>query len=359
MKRQINRCTRCGLPETYPGVKFNAQNICNYCVHYDLFKDREKSYKRALRKELLRIIEKTRKGNKAPYDCVLAYSGGKDSTYLLHFLKNTLGLNVVAHTLDNGFISSTALMNIERTVEMLNVDLRITKPPPTLLKRVFTYALVQQTPYPKEILAMMSPLCTVCQGMVLGTTIKLAMRLRIPLMFVGYTPGQYPAISLENFLKAGSCAYLSKSVFKDDPLDIIKIIRDPLDERFGDKIDPYYFKSQYIGPREQVPIVLFPFHVLLDYDENRILRELRKLGWMRPKDTDPCSTNCMINALGNYMSMQRLRYHPYAGELSFLVRSSGKMDRLTAIEAQNADRHSPAMIYSLKKLGLSDSFLRH
>lgn len=358
MKNRINRCIRCALPETYPGVKFNDQNICNYCVHYDLFKDREKLNKRALSKEFVRIIEETKKGKKARYDCIVAYSGGKDSTYLLHFLKNEFRLNVLAHTLDNGFMSPTALANINRTVEMLNVDLRITRPPPKLLKKIFTYALVQQTPYPKEVLAMMSPLCTVCQGMVLGTTLKLAIKLKIPLMFVGYTPGQYPAISIENFLKVGSCAYLSNSVYKDDPLDIIKIVRDPLDERFGDKIDAYYFKSQYIGPTEQVPKVLFPFHVLLDYDENRILGELSKLGWTKPKDTDPCSTNCLLNTLGNYACVKRLKYHPYIGELSYLVRSSGKINRSSAIEAEKVDKNSHAMTYSLKKLGFTDNILR-
>lgn len=348
---ELKRCKRCALPETYPGVEFNQDNICNYCFYFDLYKERAKIIRSKLKKEFTKIINGVKR-RKNKYDCIVAYSGGKDSTFLLFFLKNKFNLKILAHTLDNSFISPTAIKNIKKITRNLNIKYISTKPPMVLLKKIFNYALTQKTPYPKEILSMMSPLCVTCQGMVFGTTLKLAKRFRIPLMFIGYTPGQYPIISLENYFKVNSCIYFSSEVYKDDPLDIIKICRDVLDERFGQEIDAYYFKSQYIKKDEFVPKVLFPFHALIDYDEKKIYKELSELGWEKPKDTDPCSTNCLLNTLGNFAASKQLRFHPYIGELSFLVRER-KMTYEEAIKAEEIDENSFAMSYSLGRLGLT------
>lgn len=346
----LRRCKRCALPETYPGLQFNQDNICNYCFYYDTYKEREEIIKSKLKREFTEEINKIkRKSNK--YDCVVAYSGGKDSTFLLNFLKKRFKLKILAHTLDNGFTSPTAIKNIKKITNKLNIKLITTRPPAGLLKKIFSYALTNKTPYPKEVLSMMSPLCVICQGMVFGTTLKLAKRLKIPLMFIGYTPGQYPIISLENYLKVNSCVFFSSEVYKDDPLDIIKISRDCLNERFGEEIDGYYFKSQYIKMDEFVPKVLFPFHALINYDEKTIYKELSKLGWEKPKDTDPCSTNCLLNTLGNFAAMKQLHFHPYIGELSFLVRE-GKISYQDALESEYIDENSFAMLHAMKKLNL-------
>jgi predicted PP-loop superfamily ATPase len=344
------RCGQCGLPNTYPGIKFNAAHTCNYCLYYELYQDRELAIKKQLEKAFYKIIRDAKK-NKNQYDCVVAYSGGKDSTFLLAHLKNKFGLKILAHTLDNDFVSSQAHRNIKRITRALGVKSKITKPKKELLKEIFTYALTGNIPYPKEILAMMSRVCAVCLGMVFGTTINLAIRHKIPLMFIGFTPGQYPAISLENFLKVNSCIFLSDKVYKDDPLDILKIISDPIREKFGEKVKDYYFKSQYIDKGLAVPKVLLPYHALLDYDEKNILREIEKLGWLKPQDTDACSTNCLLNTVGNLASLKQLKYHPYIGELGYLVRQ-GKLGRNEAIEAEKTKANSFAMRYSLKKLGL-------
>jgi hypothetical protein len=328
--KNIKRCNRCGLPYSYPGIQFNKDNICNYCVYFDLYKEREEAIKIELKKEFSKAIKETKR-KKHKYDCIVAYSGGKDSTFLLHFLKKKFGLNILAHTLDNGFVSPTALQNIKRIAKVLNIKYKITKPDFEILKSLFTYALTEKIPYPQEILAMLSQVCAVCIGMVFSTTLNLAIELKIPLMFIGFTPGQYPAISLENFLKVKSCMFLSDRVYRDDPLDVIKIVADPIREKFGEKVNKYFFRSQYYPKGLCVPKILFPFHALLDYDEHEIIKEISKLGWRKPKDTDTCSTNCLLNTVGNYTCIKQLDYHPYIGELSYLVRM-GKMKLDEALE---------------------------
>jgi len=348
----MKRCKKCGLPKSYPGVQFNKDNICNYCVYFEFYKKREEEIKRQLKKEFIKVIEEVRrKTHKSIYDCIVAYSGGKDSTFLLYFLKKKFNLKILAHTLDNGFVSPQALRNIKKVINILDIDHKITRPRFEIMKKVFTYALTERIPYPKEVIAMMSQVCAVCLGMVLGTTLKLAIRLKVPLIFVGFTPGQYPAISLENFLKVKSCFFLSYKVYRDDPLDIIKIISDPVREKFGREINRYYFKSQYVSKRLFIPKTLLPFHALLDYDEGKILKEIAKLGWKRPQDTDTCSTNCLINTVGNYAHIRQWKFHPYVGELSYLVRE-GKIRREDVISSEKIDENAYALRHTLDKLGL-------
>ena len=87
---------------------------------------------------------------------------------------------------------------------------------------------------------MMSSVCATCIGMIIAYAFQLASRKKIPLVFVGFTPGQDPDVSYENFLKSQSCIYFSDSVNKDDPPDIIKKIRDPIDESCGEEAGNYY-----------------------------------------------------------------------------------------------------------------------
>jgi hypothetical protein len=30
----MKRCTKCILPENYPGITFNEEDICNHCITY-------------------------------------------------------------------------------------------------------------------------------------------------------------------------------------------------------------------------------------------------------------------------------------------------------------------------------------
>ena len=60
------------------------------------------------------------------YDCLLLYSGGKDSTYVVSKLLH-MGLNVLAYFFDNGYTSEQAYKNIIHSFEQFQVDYVIDK----------------------------------------------------------------------------------------------------------------------------------------------------------------------------------------------------------------------------------------
>ena len=68
----------------------------------------------------------------------------------------------------------------------------------------------------------------------------------------------------------------------------------------------------------------FPYSInplaFSDYNEETMLRVAQNLGWEEPDDTDANSTNCLLNSFANQIHIEKFGFHPYAFEISGLVR---------------------------------------
>lgn len=113
--RPLRRCSKCLLPETFPFIEYDELGTCNYCKHYTI-KNEPKPIK-----ELFDLVEPYRRSDGRP-DCIVPYSGGRDSTYTLHVVKNVLKLNPVAFTYDWGMVNDLARRNIARVCGKLAVE---------------------------------------------------------------------------------------------------------------------------------------------------------------------------------------------------------------------------------------------
>jgi len=111
----LRRCTRCILPESFPYISFDEKGVCNYCRNYRL-----KNQPRPL-DELLDILKPYRRNDGRP-DCIVPFSGGRDSTYALHVIVEELGLNPIAFTYDWGMVTDLARRNIARVCGKLGVE---------------------------------------------------------------------------------------------------------------------------------------------------------------------------------------------------------------------------------------------
>lgn len=111
---RLRRCTRCILPETMPFIEFDDAGVCNYCRNYRLVKPRGVE-------ELERLVAPHRRRD-GGYDCLVGLSGGRDSTYGLHYLKTVLKMNPVAFTYDWGMVTDLARRNISRICGQLGVE---------------------------------------------------------------------------------------------------------------------------------------------------------------------------------------------------------------------------------------------
>ncbi len=89
----IKFCKECIMPNSRPRIVFNEKGICNACLHS---KKKQKINWLNRKSEFLELVEKikfdTKKNNRL-YDCVVPWSGGKDSTSIAIKLKFEFDLN--------------------------------------------------------------------------------------------------------------------------------------------------------------------------------------------------------------------------------------------------------------------------
>jgi len=110
----MRRCTRCLLPETFPGIDFDQNGICNYCHSYQpmVVLGEEK---------FIQFLSKY-KGKGNHYDCIVAFSGGRDSSYVLHQIVKKFGMRTLALTVDSGALTPEGYRNIEHAIKNLGID---------------------------------------------------------------------------------------------------------------------------------------------------------------------------------------------------------------------------------------------
>ncbi|ROT46365.1 glucosamine 6-phosphate synthetase [Pusillimonas sp. NJUB218] len=113
-KHNLRRCTKCLLTETMPYISFDAAGVCNYCHHYRL------RNKPRPKEELFALVEPYRrlKGD----ECIVPFSGGRDSCYGLHLIVNELKMRPVTYTYDWGMVTDLGRRNISRMCAELGVE---------------------------------------------------------------------------------------------------------------------------------------------------------------------------------------------------------------------------------------------
>jgi len=114
--RSINlrRCTKCVLPETMPFISFDSEGVCNYCRSY-----KPRNIPKA-KEELFALVEKYRRQH--DNDCIVPFSGGRDSCYGLHLVVNELKMKPIAYTYDWGMVTDLGRRNISRMCAKLGVE---------------------------------------------------------------------------------------------------------------------------------------------------------------------------------------------------------------------------------------------
>lgn len=120
-------CKKCVMPDTRPGIKFNEEGVCSACQAYE---NRKNIDWNARFKELEAICDKYR-GMNGPngYDCMIAVSGGKDSHYQVHLMKDIMHMNPLLVSAEDNFpMTNAGIHNIKNISEAFGCDIISMKP---------------------------------------------------------------------------------------------------------------------------------------------------------------------------------------------------------------------------------------
>jgi len=106
-------CKRCLTPDSRPRIEFNKNGICNGCITSD--KNKKIDWK-SREKEFLELIDNYR-SKEGGYDCVVPWSGGKDSSSIAYKLKHVYGLNPLLVTFSPLIFNDVGIYNREQMIQ--------------------------------------------------------------------------------------------------------------------------------------------------------------------------------------------------------------------------------------------------
>lgn len=280
-------CASCGISARYPGISFDDDGVCDLCLMYERESERVHSYF-GVQETLTERLRSASEGRETSYDCLLLFSGGKDSTYVLYQLVS-MGLRVMTFTFDNGFISRAALRNVESVTSALGVE-HVTATHHDQ-KRVFLESLNEH-----------KSVCNGCFRSLLELSTRLAHERGIPSIITGLSRGQIIDERLSWFH--------SRGVF--DPEEIEQGLR------MGRTA--YHRGAVEASALSSVEVVDFFRYSGVSKDGIRDFLRLHSPAWSEPTDTGFCSSNCMINDVGVYVHTIERGFHNYESPTRWEVR---------------------------------------
>lgn len=293
----MKRCSRCILPETYPDITFDENSICNKCDEYD-----EKWGKRDLNKlqnELVSIFSWAKEQGKK-YDCIVPFSGGKDSTYTLYLCRKVYDLKVLAVNFKNGLQTEAAYRNMESAVGTLDVGFATYGPPWSLMKKLYAH-----------FLRTAGHFCWPCDMGIWATVYRIAEQEDVPLVVSGFSA------QIES--RGAKIYSYNNQFFKNVVGDLIT------SHEYKDFLAPTRFQAglrrlkHYRLTRYRRGISLPDY---LDWDD-KVIKETvdREVGWSKGESLSKDHVDCLFAPMKNYLVVQKWGFGEKTTKYSAMVRA--------------------------------------
>jgi N-acetyl sugar amidotransferase len=176
MKESLKRCNNCLLPETQETITFDNDGVCNVCRQQENKKERIDWSKK--KEQFIELINQYK--GKYDYDCIVPYSGGKDSTYTLYSLVKEFGLKPLVVCFDHGFLRPKLKQNTERTMKKLGVDYLHFRPNWHVVKKLMLESLKRKGDF-----------CWHCHTGICSFPMQVAINFKVPLIIWGEPSAEY------------------------------------------------------------------------------------------------------------------------------------------------------------------------
>lgn len=344
-----DQCTKCLLPTDYLNIKINKDGVCNHCLSFQ-----ETNYLGD--KKLLEVIQGPLSLNSSKkYNCVVGFSGGRDSTYLLWYVVKVLKLKPLAVFSDDLFIPEIALENIRNTCKVLGVDLRAIKH--DNLKKCITHHLNAwiKRPVPESLMFI-----NVGERIGYETLVELeAIKEGVKLIWGGRTPIQESEKYKTELMKINNTGGKTSWI-----LGYLKQVS--LNPSLA--LNLFCLKTQYKEfkvrnwkqklIRENNLTIIHPFYDFVHWKEEEIENILfNDLGWQAPEGkTNTARFGCEIDTLRQFLFYRTLGYNDTNVDLSYLIRDG----QLTREEGQvkldeSLDISEDYIKYILNKAGVDEN----
>ena len=153
-------CKRCLYPENHPlNITFDNEGVCSGCrVHEE--KDTLDWAKRL--KKLKKIVEPYKSSSRSIHNCIVPVSGARDSYFIVHVVKNILGLNPLLVTYNKPYNPLLGIRNLSSLKTLFGCPLFTMTVSPERVKKIthetiktigsiYWHCIAGQTVFPVQI----------------------------------------------------------------------------------------------------------------------------------------------------------------------------------------------------------------
>lgn len=325
-------CTKCILPETHESIQFDEEGVCNICRQAEV--KHEKIDWDARRKMLDAIVDRYR--NKGEYDCIVPFSGGKDSTFQLWYVVKELGLKPLVVRYNHWGYRPLVSENNIRTFKKLNVDVLEFTSNLSVVKKLMLESLKETGDF-----------CWHCHTGVFAHTMQIAVRFNIPLIIWGESSSEYRAYhtaeELEELDEKAFNEIVDLGINADKMYELLHGTvskRDLMAFQFPSKaeLDKLGAKAIYLG------------NYVKWHTKHQVETIKRELGWQGqevegiPPQYDYEKIECRWQGIRDYCKYIK-RGHGRTNHLACIDIRNGEMDRAVGFDlAQKYDGKRPASL---------------
>lgn len=169
-------CKRCLYPANHPyGMVFDDQGVCMGCrVHEE--KD-ELDWDARLGKLQSIVHENAKRVARRGLDCIVPVTGAGDSYFIVHTVKNVLGMNPLLVSYNHEYNTKRGIRNLANLATVFDCDLVQSTLAPPLMKRITRHTLRKFGSMYWQVLAG-----------TLTFPVQVAVRFRVPLIIWGVQP---------------------------------------------------------------------------------------------------------------------------------------------------------------------------
>lgn len=172
----MKQCTKCLVPETVDTITFDKSGVCSVCRQIEYRDEKIDWIER--RKQLDKLVAGYR--GKGLYDCVVPFSGGKDSTFQLWFVAKELKLKPLVVRFNHWGYRPLVEENNNRTLKVLGIDIVEFKPSWRVVRELMLESLKRRGDF-----------CWHCHTGIYAGVMQMALRFEIPLIMWGESLAEY------------------------------------------------------------------------------------------------------------------------------------------------------------------------
>lgn len=331
------------MPNTYPGISFDANGVCSHCTEF--------TKKEPLGEQALLDILRTKSGDQ--YDCIVGISGGKDSCYVTYLAKQHYNLRTLAVCYDFPFLCDLARDNIRRVCNALDVDLIVIKSTNNLERKLMRNHLISLSSTGTSW-----GQCIFCHYGIEAILFNVAKERGIPFILGGITkyelwnPGSRTRFAANRLKKLSIPDILRFAFYQSKAYLYLVDQRRQFKMPAANQFDVYRrAKMPKDGPTS---LNMFDY---IQWDQNLIETTLmRETGWIKPLKSVSWRYDCVLEPFLDYTYKKEFGISTVGIYLSHLVRDGGisREEALSSLmESENGDALQQKLVSVFEDLGIS------